>query len=215
MLERTIGTEDMASAPRLTIAQARGGAWAADPDMGVMLGWLENYLMKPHDQLGRAGAVCPFTRQAAKIDAVRVAISRAGPGDGAEAVRLMRTAFDELERIPCKPGMEHFRTIIVGFPECGGEVGLDMLKKVQKEMKYVSLSRYKMVGLMFAQSEAPGLWNADFRPQRSPMPILAIRHIVENDAFFAVRHPLLCIPYLMKYRLAGARKLWSVWKTGK
>lgn len=212
MLERTPGTEDLRAAPRLTLAQARSGVWVNDADMGVLLHWLETYLMKPHDELGRTGAVCPFTKQSAKIDAARVAISRAGADDLAEALGMMRAAFDELDKIPCKSGMEHFRTIIVGFPECSDERGLDMLKKVQKEMKWLSLSRFKMVGLMFAGSEAPGLWNHDFRPQRSPMPVLAIRHIVENDAFFAVRHPLLCAPYLLKYKFAGARKLWQVWR---
>ncbi len=212
MLERTAGPENTTSAPRLTIAEARAGAWADDADMATMLGWIEGYLMKPHDQLGRTGAVCPFTKQSARIDAVRVAISRGAADDQAEVAQLMRTAFDELDAIPAKAGMEHFRTIIIGFPECLDDAGLEMLKRVQGEMKWVSLSRYRMVGLMFAKSEAPGLWNPEFRPQRSPMPILAIRHMVENDAFFAVRHPLLCVPYLAKYKLAGVKKLWAAWK---
>lgn len=212
MLERTAGQHDTASAPRLTITEARAGAWAADADMATMLGWIEGYLMRPHAELGREGAVCPFTKQSARIDAVRAAISRAGANDQPEVAKLMRTAFDELDAIPCKAGMEHFRTIIIGFPECMDDAAVEMLKRVQAEMKWVSLSRYRMIGLMFAKSDAPGLWNPNFRPQRSPMPILAIRHMVENDAFFAARHPLLCVPYLAKYKFKGVKRLWAAWK---
>ena len=39
------------------------------------------------------------------------------------------------------------------------------------------------------------------------MPVLAIRHMVEQDAPFAVRHPLLLAPYLMRFPLAGAKRL--------
>jgi hypothetical protein len=39
------------------------------------------------------------------------------------------------------------------------------------------------------------------------LPVLAIRHLVEHDAPFAVRHPLLLLPYLAHFRLTGARRL--------
>lgn len=209
MLERTA---DRHEAPRLTLAQARAQPWAGDDDMATMLGWIETYLMMPHAQLGREGAVCPFTKQSARIDAIRVSISRSTAAGTAEATQLLRTAFDDLDRIPCKPGMEHFRTIVIGFPDCADQAGVAMLKQVQAELKWLALRRFRMIGLMFSGSDAPGLWNPAFRPQRSPIPMLAVRHIVENDAFFAVRHPLLCFPYLAKYGVGGARRLWSAWR---
>jgi hypothetical protein len=82
-----------------------------------------------------------------------------------------------------------------------------MLQRVQKRNKFHSLSHRRMIGLMHAESDAPGLWNPDFRPLRSPLPVLAIRHLVEHDAPFAVRHPLLLLPYLAHFRLTGARRL--------
>jgi hypothetical protein len=82
-----------------------------------------------------------------------------------------------------------------------------MLQRVQKRHKFYSLSRGRMIGLMYEASDAPGLWNRDFRPLRAPLPVLAIRHMVEHDAPFAARHPLLLAPYLAKFRLAGAKRL--------
>lgn len=212
MLDKTAAADAISAASRLTIAQSREGAWASDSAMITLRGWVEAYLMQGHADLGRPGAVCPFTKQAAKLDTVRLAISRAGAEDEDEAFTLIRRTFAELEEIPCKPGMEHFRTIIVGFPECSTEAGMAMLERVQKRHKYYSLSRFRMIGYMFAKNDAPGLWNPDFRPLRAPLPVLAIRHLVEQDAPFAARHPLLMVPFLIKFRLAGARRLWEFWR---
>lgn len=212
MLDTSTAQDALSSAPRLTMAQSREGAWAGDSAMTVLREWVESYLMRGHADLGRTGAVCPFTKQAVRIDTVRLAISRAGADDEDEAFALIRGSFAELEQIPCKPGMEHFRTIIIGFPECADEAGMAMLERVQRRHKFYSLSRFRMIGYMFARSEAPGLWNPDFRPLRAPMPVLAIRHLVEQDAPFAARHPLLMVPFLLKFRLAGAKRLWEFWR---
>ncbi len=214
MLDKTLATHSLSGAPRLTIAETHIGAWESDAAMTQLRGWVETYLMRGHEALGRTGAVCPFTKQAAKLDTVRLAVSHATPDDEDEAFALIRKCFAELEQIPCKPGMEHFRTIIVGFPDCASDAGFAMLQRVQKRHKFYSLARFRMIGYMFATSEAPGLWNPDFRPLRSPLPVLAIRHLVEQDAPFAARHPLLTAPYLVKFRLAGLRKLWPIWRHG-
>ncbi|MGD9916360.1 MAG: DUF6875 domain-containing protein [Rhizobiaceae bacterium] len=207
MLDTTAAGNAVSSAPRLTMEETRQGAWADDAAMNVLRGWVESYLMRGHADLGRTGAVCPFTKQAAKIDTVRLAISRAGADDEEEAFALIRRCFSELEQIPCKPGMELFRTIIVGFPECSDAAGMKMLERVQRRHKFYSLSRFRMIGYMFAGSEAPGLWNQEFRPLRAPLPVLAIRHLVEQDAPFAARHKLLMAPYLLKFRLAGLKRI--------
>jgi hypothetical protein len=175
--------------------------------LSSLLGWVEGYLMAAHADLGRTGAVCPFTRQAAKLDTVRLGVSEALPTDEEATFSLIRRSFQALEAIPAKAAMAHFRTVIVGFPACSGEDGVAMLKRVQDRHKFYSLARNRMIGLMYPGSDAPGLWNPDFRPLRAPLPVLAIRHMVEHDAPFAARHPLLLVPYLARFPLAGAKRL--------
>ena len=139
--------------PFLTMPQARAranGDAAAGGKMATLLDWVESYLMRSHADLGRTGAVCPFTKQAAKIDAVRVAISPAAAGNESNAFTLVRQAFSELNAIPCKTGMAHFRTVIIGFPECNDADGVAMLKRVQRAHRFYSLARGRMVGLMHA-----------------------------------------------------------------
>ena len=203
--------------PFLTMPQARARAnrdAAAGGTMATLLDWVESYLMRGHADLGRTGAVCPFTRQAAKIDAVRVAISPAAAGNEEQAFALVRQAFSELNAIPCKAGMAHFRTVIIGFPDCNNAEGVAMLKRVQRAHRFYSLARGRMVGLMHATSEDKGLWNPDFRPLRAPIPVLAVRHMVEQDAPFAALHPALAVAYLAHFPFKGIRRLAGHWRGG-
>lgn len=185
-----------------------------DSDIARLLDWVESYLMNGHPDLGRAGAVCPFTRQAARIDTVRLAISHVRPEDEDKTFALIRGAFGELEAIPCKPAMRHFRTVIVGFPGCDSPEGIAMLKRIQRRHRFYSLARARMIGMMHAGSEDRGLWNPEFRPLRSPMPVLAIRHLVENDAPFAALHPALMVAYLARFPIKGTRRLVNHFRSG-
>ncbi|OCP37785.1 DUF6875 domain-containing protein [Ensifer sp. LC163] len=185
-----------------------------DSDIARLLDWVESYLMNGHPDLGRTGAVCPFTRQAARIDTVRLAISHARPEDEDTTFALIRGAFTELEAIPCKPAMRHFRTVIVGFPDCDSAEGIAMLKRIQRRHRFYSLARARMIGMMHAGSEDRGLWNPEFRPLRSPMPVLAIRHLVENDAPFAALHPALMVAYLARFPIKGTRRLVNHFRSG-
>lgn len=201
------GTKTIASDQLMTFAEAKARAGEAEPALAILLGWVEGYLMRGHADLGRSGAVCPFTRQAARLDTVRLGICEAGADEEEAAFALIRGSFRALEAIPAKPGLAHFRTVIIGFPACSAPDGVAMLKRVQKRHKFYSLARNRMIGLMYAEAEAPGLWNPQFRPLRAPLPVLAIRHMVEHDAPFAARHPLLLLPYLARFPLAGTRRL--------
>jgi len=169
--------------------------------------WLTSYLMRPHAELGRPGDVCPFTAQAFRLDTIRIGVSGAAGADVAGARRCMRDCFEQFASMPCPDSMGHFRTIVVGFPRMDDAVGLETLRKVQRRLKIYCLLRGLMIGRFHAGSNDPGLWNPDFRPLRSPIPLLAIRQVVENDAPFALRHPLLIPTYVWKYSRAAPRRL--------
>jgi hypothetical protein len=186
-------------------------ASAVPPDLlsvyQLIAQWLTSYLMRPHPELGRPGDVCPFTAQALRLDAIRIGVSSATSSDVAAIRSCMRYCFEQLASVPCPESMVHFRTIIVGFPEMDDAAGLESLRKVQSRLKILSLLRGLMIGRFHAGSKDPGLWNRDFRPLRSPIPLLAIRQVVENDAAFAMRHPLLIPTYVWKYSLAAPKRL--------
>ena len=204
MLALTPSVSDLSSLS--TIAEARD---SNDATMAALLGWVETYLMRGNPDLGRGGAVCPYTRQAARLNAVRLGVDLSGPDQEEAAFARLRAGFAALDAIPVAPAMAHFRTVIIGFPNCAGPEGIAMLQRIQAGHKYHALSRNRMIGLMHDGSEARGLWNPDFRPLRAPLPVLAIRQMVEHDAPFALRHPLLLLPYLARFRMAGMKRLYA------
>jgi hypothetical protein len=209
-------TAQLSDAPVLLTMKQVGGASSSSeipsevfPTYRLLHDWIRSYLMSSHRDLGRSGDVCPFTAQASRLDTIRIGVCEARSSDLVPIVRTMHRCFEEFERIACPRSMRHFRTIIVGFPKLSDEEGLDCLRAAQAQLKFYSLVRAKMVGLFHGEAEAPGLWNPSFRPLRSPIPLLAIRHLVENDAPFVARHPLLVPTYLVKFPVTGSKRLFA------
>ncbi len=191
------------------LAQTPGVQQSPDAALVQVGMWVRNYLMSAHPDLGRSGDVCPFTAQAARLDTIRLGASDLGAGQDVEIEKTIRDCFRQFEAIPCKRTMRQFRTVIVGFPNCDSEEGRETLRRVHAKLKFFSIFRARMLGLFHGETDAPGLWNKDFRPLRSPLPVMAIRQLVVQDAPFVVRHPLLLPTYLRKFPLGGARRLFA------
>jgi hypothetical protein len=169
--------------------------------------WTRFFLMSDHPDLGREGNVCPFTSMAARIDTLRFGISEATSNEAARIRSELVQAFDRLDQVPHPREMDTHRAVLVGFPNCDNVSGLATLAKVQKSLRLFSFRRARMIGLFHQHTEEPGLWNPKFRPLRSPLPVIAIRSLVLQDAAFVMRHPLLAPAYLVNFPLAGTRQL--------
>jgi len=173
----------------------------------AMSDWTRSFLMRDHADLGRDGNVCPFTSMGARMDTLRFGVSSAAPED----IPLIRTElldiFAQFEAIPHPRKMGIYRAIMVAFPNCSGAEGIAALSKVQKSLRFFSFRKARMIGLFHPDADAPGLWNPKFRPLRSPIPIIALRSLVVQDAAFVLRHPLLAPAYLANFPLAGTRQL--------
>jgi hypothetical protein len=168
------------------------------------------YLMRPHPDLGRTGAVCPYTATSAKVDLALVGASSAQGED--EIYEEMREAVVAFDAIECAPALKAFRCVLVGFPDCEREAGCATLKRVQNRLRPESTRRAKMIGLFEPQAEDRGLINPAFRPLRSPLPLLAIRSLVEGDAPFVIRNPRLAPIYLWSFPRSGLGRLWQCWR---
>jgi hypothetical protein len=175
--------------------------------LAVLADWLTSYPMNGHPELGRTGSVCPFVKKAALIDTLRIGVSGAGPEDEDAVFALIRGSFSLMKRFPAPPGKKRLGTIVYGFPNCASPEGLAMLEQVYRRHKYYTLVRFLMIAFFHPGCETHGLWNPDFRPMRAPIPILAVRYLIEQDAVFAAKHHLMLAPYLMRFGLNGARRI--------
>lgn len=152
-----------------------------DADRRVVLDWCREFLLAPHPDLGRTGAVCPYTGPALTRDLVHLAtVPDATDLDQAvvglrkwylrTADGLAREDVDLLTLLILLPGMD---------PADPRE-----LDELQAGLKTDFVAAGLMVGQFHPLCANPGLWNTEFRPLRSPVPLLAIRRMVVFDLPF-------------------------------
>ncbi|MFF5211827.1 DUF6875 domain-containing protein [Streptosporangium sp. NPDC000396] len=150
--------------------------------------WAGNYLARPHPELGRTGPVCPFVPAALRHETFYLAVQPGLRPDRAQvetAMAFYRDWFAELE--PRNGPRAQFKTILVLFPDVATSDAPEVIDVTQARLKASFVAGGLMIGQFHPLPPAEGgLWNPDFRPLRSPVPLLAIRHLVPTDLPFLV-----------------------------
>lgn len=151
----------------------------------AMTRWIGGFLISEHADLGRAGAVCPFTRQAIDHDLIRLtACSLAEEAAILAGVALLRGELADLEGWPgARAGQKH-RAMVAVFPHLSEPDGARMIERIQKTLKPSFVKDRLMIGQFYPSCPEPGLWNRDFRPLQSPVISLAMRNMTILDAPF-------------------------------
>jgi hypothetical protein len=148
--------------------------------------WAMDYLCQPHPELGRRGAVCPFTTPSIRRNLFFLTVI---PGadlrreDVLEVVRKYRDWFLEME--PHDPRSAQFKTINILFPDIPQEAWKSLIEATQEELK----ADYVSYGIMLGEfhpgpPDKAALRNPEFRPLKSPLPLLGIRNMVPTDFAF-------------------------------
>ena len=144
--------------------------------------WAETFLCNPHPQLGRTGAVCPYTEFSMRENLLWLTICRGeklSTEDVYNSVMRYRDWFLEIE--PCSGKQAQFKTILIIFPDIQAEDAPKIIDVVQQELKPEFVAKGIMVGQFHPSCLESGLWNQDFHPLQAPVPLLAIRHMVLTD----------------------------------
>jgi len=144
--------------------------------------WFESYLCRPHEGVGRPGAVCPFLIPALRADCVRTQVFHdCVERDG--LLRALDTMADTLrgERWPSANRTLH---AVVGLlPDLApGDHGL--LDRVQDALKTSLAEQGMMLGQFHPGCDEGAARNPAFPVSRSPLPMLALRHMALHDILF-------------------------------
>ncbi|MEU6671566.1 DUF6875 domain-containing protein [Streptomyces sp. NPDC046727] len=148
-----------------------------------VLDWISGFIMQPHPDLGRKGAVCPFMDRAMKHG--RVLVNPVRIGAESDVPRLRAATREWLGRIRnASHGGEEYESVV--FVPFGGDEDFlrETVTRVQAELRFEALEQGVMVGEFYPGHEASAIHNGEFRPLRSPRPILGIRSMVETDIYF-------------------------------
>ncbi len=149
--------------------------------------WAKTFLARPHPDLGRPGAVCPFVPHALKLNSIRLAAIRAKNLESSQVEEIVlgyRNIFLEIE--PQEREYAINKVLLLVFPDLHIDDTDKLIDGVQQKLKPLFVKTGLMLGEFHNRTESPGLHNPKFRPLRSPIPILAIRYLVESDLPFLV-----------------------------
>ena len=164
--------------------------------------WLRDYVCRPHDQLGRDGAVCPFVEPAARAGtlllASRTGLTAAGVPELRALVREMAHTFRTTHWPRSNPTMYSLLLVLPDLPEAAWP-GLDA---VQAEVKTELATDGLMLGQFHPHCPEPAARNPRFAVSRSPVPLLAMRNMAVHDVLFLHHDARLFAAYRTRF---GAR----------
>ena len=174
---------------------------AAPAPVQAIFDWARSYLSRPHPELGRPGPMCPYVPSALRSQLMWVAVQPGVPEDPAAvatSVGAYRQWFAELE--PRTGPEAEMRTLLVLFPDLPRAAVPDLIDGTQATLKPDFVADGLMIGQFHpTPPDQPGLWNPDFRPLHSPVPLLAMRAMVPSDLPFLVDDRDLFASYVRRF----------------
>ncbi|MEU7863709.1 DUF6875 domain-containing protein [Nonomuraea sp. NPDC049141] len=168
---------------------------------GVAGTWVREYLCRPHPELGRSGPVCPYARRALDRGMVWAVTWPDCPADATAMTAIMAECLHWFER-----STDPDQALLVLFPRLtAADHGLT-IEGVQRRLKPAFVRRGLMIGEFHdGPPDVPGLHNPWFRPLRSPVPLLAVRHMVHSDLPFLQGDPEHLAAYRRFFPLRSSR----------
>jgi hypothetical protein len=170
---------------------------SSDARLAQIVDWIDRFLCAPHPALGRSGNVCPYARTAMikrTIEFYRNS-SRSVSGLAGDMEQHMEE-FLQSER---SDDIYYCRIIV---PDLLGDASR-AIESVQRQLKPMFVECHLMIGQFFPDCAEPGLRNSTFRPLQTPVPLLAIRHMVLSDIAFLYGNERYVAAYLENFEDRG------------
>jgi len=157
-----------------------------ESDLGALhavADWIKAFVVKPHEDLGRAGPVCPFVpvsleRRTLWVAPVRIADR--GVPHVVELINGYQRLFREAE--PTDGDDADYSVIVVVFTDLSAHRARGVFDAV---LQLLAVPAYVEDGIVFGPfyegHEGTAIYNASFRPFESPVPFLFVRRGVISD----------------------------------
>ena len=144
--------------------------------------WIKTYVVKPHKDLGRAGPVCPFVPGALERKTLWLAPELIADRSVADVVELI-TGYQRvfLDAQPPEDDANH-KAIIVVFTDLSADRAEKVFGDVLEQLAVPSYANdgFEMGGF-YRGKEATAVYNPNFRPFTSPVPLFLVRQAVVDD----------------------------------
>ncbi|HEV3363193.1 MAG TPA: hypothetical protein VG795_03470 [Acidimicrobiia bacterium] len=145
--------------------------------------WIKTFVVRPHEDLGRAGPVCPFVPEALERKTLWLAPEPIADRDVPEVVELIN-GYQRLflDAQPTDGDDAKYKVIVVVFTDLSAHRAQGVFDDV---LQHLAVPSYVEDGIVFGPfyegHEGTAIYNSSFRPFRSPVPFLFVRHGVISD----------------------------------
>jgi hypothetical protein len=177
-------TDDLFLLDDLEDAGRTGDLAQSDRDaLHAVADWITAFVARPHEDLGRTGAVCPFVPGALERKTLWLAPEQIGDHGAPHVVELMNGYKRLLLDAPPAEGDDaNYRVIVVVFTDLSPDRAQDVFDDV---LRHISVPSYVEDGIVFGAfyegNAGTAIYNSSFRPFTSPVPFLFVRHGVLSD----------------------------------
>ena len=145
--------------------------------------WITTFVIRPHEDLGRAGPVCPFVPGSLERKTLWLAPEQIADRDVPEVVELL-SGYKRLllDTRPTEGDDVIYNVIVVVFTDLSANRARGVFVDV---LKHLAVPSYVEDGILFGPyyegNEGTAIYNPSFRPFQSPVPFLFVRHGVTSD----------------------------------
>ena len=197
----------------------------ADRDLDALRAvaqWIDAFVVKPHEDLGRSGPVCPFTPGALERNTLWLALEHVGDRGVPEVVELIRD-YQRLflETRPADGDDTIYKAFFVVFTDLSTDRARGLLGDALDQLAVRSYAKDGFVmGPFYEGNDGTALYNASFHPFTSPVPSVLVRQAVVSDWKFFLDNEALFPLWAHRYGESGARELAGEvrrlpWRTGR
>jgi hypothetical protein len=156
--------------------------------------WIKTFVVRPHEDLGRAGPVCPFVPGALERRTLWLAPEQIADRSAPAVVELMSGYTRRfLDAQPTDGDDAQYKVIVVVFTDLSADRAQGVFDDALEQLAVPSYAEDGIVfGPFFKGNEGTALYNSSFRPFQSPAPFLFVRQGVISDwKFFLDNEDLL------------------------
>lgn len=181
------------------VENGRGLGSLASGDREALLkvaNWIRTFVIQPNKQLGREGPVCPFVPVSIQHKALWLAAERSAGLNTPQLIQLIQSYQQRL--LSAQPldgeGGAHRSTVVV-FTDLPAANAKAFFEGALQQIGLPSYADHGFVmGPFYEGNEGTAVYNANFRPFTSPVPMFLMRLAVisdwkfflNNDDFFRV-----------------------------
>jgi uncharacterized protein DUF6875 len=145
--------------------------------------WIKTFIVSPHDDLGRAGPVCPFVPVSLELKTLWLAPEHVGGHAVPDVVDLV-TGYQRLflGAQPTDGDDAIYKAIVVVFTDLSPDRAKEFFDGILQDLAVPSYEADGFVmGGFYEGNEAGAIYNPSFLPFTSPVPFLLIRQAVTSD----------------------------------